>query len=141
MEAWERLQPVVEALVSRVTEQGLTVLSPTERNTYLTWCYPSAVDNGGHASFFYNPYGQFANETLHALRDIGALQYAEILQRAIRQFPKAYVPVDIVERNTTFNSLPAKAHREMESCDKAFFRLGSDRLLSRLLEYWTSRAA
>ncbi len=136
MEAWEYLQPVIDVLVPRAHQQGLVSLSPTEQIVYLVWCYPGAVNNGGHASFFYNSTGQFAAETVTALQQLGEPEYAQILSRAIEQFPKCIVPHGIEERNEKFNALPARAHDVMEDCDNTFYALGDARLMARLLAFW-----
>jgi hypothetical protein len=141
MEAWEHLQPVVDVLIRRAVERGLQTLSHVEQNVYLVWCYPAAVENGGHASFFYNSYGEFAIETVQALHATGCADYAEILEYAIKQFPKSHVPRDIEERNDAFNAIPEAGHTAMESCDSEFSELGSDELFTRLLRYWRQRAA
>jgi hypothetical protein len=42
------LQPVVDRIVPIRFERGLQALSPAERNVFLVWCYPAAVNDGGH---------------------------------------------------------------------------------------------
>jgi hypothetical protein len=41
------------------------------------------VFNGGFHQYFVNGYGQFANETINALIEIGALRKAELLKEAL----------------------------------------------------------
>lgn len=141
MEASAYLQPLVNTIIPRALKNGLAVLSPVEKNIFLVWCYPAAINDGGHASFFYNSYGDFAKETVQALRDIGARDYADILERAIDQFPMQEVPRDIVKRNEVFNSLSEVNHQAMEDCDSKFYDLGGDELLSRLFRYGGGCAA
>ena len=62
------------------------------------WSYPAAINNGGHASFFYNSYGEHAHETVQALNEVGASEYAAILNRAIDLFPARHIPRGIDER-------------------------------------------
>jgi len=141
MEAWQYLQPVMDTLVPKVAKHGLGSLSPSEQVVYLVWSYSGAVNNGGHASFFYNSYGQFAAETVSAFRELGAPEYAQVLNRAIEQFPHSAVPHDIDKRNTVFNDLPSCAHQVMEKCDGQFYALGDERLFAQLLSFWRGRAA
>ena len=141
MEAWEHLQPVVKNYIARACRDGLVSLSPTEQVVYLVWCYPGAINNGGHASFFYNSYGEFAQETVAALQELGMPEYADVLRKAIVQFPGQRVPRNIDERNRLFNSLPERAHSAMGECDSAFYALGDEALMARLLEYWRCGAA
>ena len=140
MEPFRSLQLVVNALAPRAFAEGLSTLSRRERNIYLCWCYPAAVDNGGHASFFYNSTGEHAKETVEALLEVGAPAYATILNRAIAQFPGRDVPANLKQRNTVFAKLSSAAHSQMEACDNAFLALGSEALLGRLHEYWGGRA-
>jgi hypothetical protein len=71
MEVWQRLQPVIDSLIPKVAQHGPNSLTPAERVVYLVWSYTGAVNNGGHASFFYNSYGQFATETVTRMRARG----------------------------------------------------------------------
>lgn len=48
---------------------GCESLHPADRTVYLVASYVAAVNNGGHASFFYNSHGEFAHETVEALLD------------------------------------------------------------------------
>jgi hypothetical protein len=141
MEAWQHLQPLVSPLIDRAHKNGLGSLTDVERNVFLVWCYPAAINDGGHASFFYNSYGDFADETVVALLDIGLVEFSHILLRAVSQFPEARVPRELDARNAVFNSLPADAHDAMEDCDAAFYQLGDAPLMNRLWDYWRQCAA
>jgi hypothetical protein len=48
------------------------------------------IPNGGFNQFFFNTSGQYALDTLEALRAIGANEQAEILEKAIALFEKKY---------------------------------------------------
>jgi hypothetical protein len=141
MEAWRHLQPVVKPLIDRALSDGLGSLTNIEKNAYLVWCYPAAIGNGGHASFFYNSYGEFANETVDALLKTGLVEFSHILMRAIKQFPDAHVPRELDERNDAFNRLSDDAHDVLEKCDAAFFQRGDDDIFDRLWDYWRQCAA
>jgi hypothetical protein len=141
MEAWQHLQPLVSVLIDRVHKDGLGSLTTVERNAFLVWCYPAAVNDGGHASFFYNSYGEFADETVLALVETGLVAYSHILLRAINQFPEARVPRKLDERNSALEALPGEAHETMAECDEAFSQLGDTEVLNRLWGYWQQCAA
>jgi hypothetical protein len=141
MEASQYLQPVVSEFISRVTRHGLSALSPTEQVVYLSWSYCGAVNNGGHASFFYNSYGEFASETVAALREAGLLEYGQVLSKVVAQFPGSAVPHEIEKRNKVLNALPGSAHRIMEQSDSQFYALGDELFFNRLFSYWRARAA
>ena len=127
-------------LIHRVGNDGLESLTNVERNAFLVWCYPAAVNDGGHASFFYNTYGDFAHETVTALRETGLVEFSHILALAISQFPDARVPRELDDRNAAFDSLSHEAHDAMGECDKAFFELGDVAIMDRLWDYWRQSA-
>ena len=133
---WKQLQPIIDRIVSLKSERGMEALSTAERAILLVWAYPAAINDGGHPSFFYNSYGEYAHETVQALRDIGAPQYAAILSRAIDLFPARRVPRNIDERNKSFDALPEEAYDVMDSLDNEFYTLGHDELLERAIAFW-----
>jgi hypothetical protein len=140
MEAWEQLQPTIDRLSPVASERGISALSPAERNVLLAWSYPAAVNDGGHASFFYNAYGEHAHETVQALNAVGAPEFAALLSRAIDLFPGRHVPSDSDERNASFDALPDDAHEVLEALDQQFYELGDDELFNRLLHFWSNAA-
>lgn len=140
MEAWKQLQPTIDRISPLAFERGMAALSPTERSVLLVWSYPAAVNDGGHASFFYNSYGEHAHETVKALDEVGAPEYAAILSRALDLFPARQIPRGIDERNATLDSLPEEAHQIMETLDDEFYALGDDKLIDRLLKFWKDAA-
>ena len=142
MEAWQHLQPVVDRVIPIAFDRGLDALTPAERNVFLVWSYPAAINDGGHDSFFYNCHGDNAHETVQALHDIGSDDFAQLLSRAIDLFPDRYIPRDIEERNDAYQGLPESATEVIEQLDQEFFALDSgDELLSRLLKYWNGHGA
>jgi hypothetical protein len=111
-------------------------LDHAQRIVYLVACYVAAVNNGGHASFFYNSPGELASETVEALLETGVASQAKLLQQCIRQFPRSFVPSGIDERNVAFNSLPDRAHNIMEICDRKFYLESKDERDKRVLAFW-----
>lgn len=139
MEASQYLQSVIDVAIPRLARQGLGALCRAEQVVYLAWSYAGAVNNGGHASFFYNSYGEVAEETESALLELGLHDYAQILTRSIDQFPGRVVPRDSEMRNAAFDALPPHGHEAMEECDRRFLALGDERLFQQLLAYWRAR--
>lgn len=136
------LQLVVDRIIPIAFDRGLDALTPAERNVFLVWSYPAAINDGGHDSFFYNSHGEHAHETVQALHDIGSSDFAQILSRAIDLFPDRYIPRDIDERNDAHQALPESASEIMEQLDQEFYALDEGEvLLSRLLRYWNDHAA
>jgi hypothetical protein len=140
MEAWKQLQPTIDRISPMAFERGMSALSPAERSVLLVWSYPAAINDGGHASFFYNSYGEHAHETVQALHEVGAPEYAAILNRAIDLFPARQIPRGTEERNASLDSLPEAAHQAMETLDDEFYVLGDDALMDRLLKFWNNAA-
>lgn len=141
MKAWNHLQPIIDRIAPLAFERGLQALSPKERTVLLVWSYPLAVNDGGHASFFYNSYGEHAEDTVKALNAVGSPEYAQILSRAIELFPDRHIPRDLEQRNDALDALPDSAGEAMQALDAEFYALGDDELITRLLKFWEGRAA
>lgn len=60
---------------------GLSIQSQV---CYLIVVFHNQVFNGGFHQYFLNRYGQFAKETINALKTIGALKKAELLEEALK---------------------------------------------------------
>ena len=141
MEPWEHLQPIIDRLIPLALDRGLDAITPAERDLFLAWTYPGEVDNGGHASFFYNHAGEFAHETVQALHNVGAPEFAAILSKAIDLFPERHVPRDIEECNEVFNTFSDEAGEMLEQLDQEFYALDKGaELMARLLRFWNAHA-
>lgn len=119
----------------------MAALSLAERSVVLVWSYSVAINDGGHASFFYNSYAEHAHETVQALNEVGASEYAAILKRAIDLFPGGHIPRSVDERNALLESLPEEADQVMETLDDDFQALGDAELMDRLLKFWNNADA
>lgn len=73
-------------------------ISRAELTIYLCQALEGEVNNGGFSQFFFNSSGDYASETVEALREIGALKTAVILQKANSVYPNGLVPKDRDER-------------------------------------------
>jgi hypothetical protein len=137
MEPSEHLQKVAIPLLRRVRSSGLSALSPAEKIVYLVWCFVADVNNGGSSAFFYNSSGEYADETVAALRAVGSGDIADGLERIVALFPNSLVPTDIDDRNRAWESLPQRKTSTMvEAADSAFFKVGSEELFRQTWEYW-----
>src|SRR5258706_404848 len=135
MDAWSRFQPVLDRIIRPGGEVDISSLSETDRNVFWAWSYQIAVENGGHASFFYNSSGEFAKETIQALCDIGAMEFGAILAEAVSLFPNKEVPRGLDERNEVFESLPNEASVKMSRLDERFFGIGGGVLMLHMARY------
>ncbi len=82
--------------------------TPLERLTlpaatiYLVGVFEGQVVKGGFRQFLVDPSGNFAAETLQALREVGAHVSVELLEKVLAPFPESTVPSD---RNLRLNLL------------------------------------
>jgi hypothetical protein len=116
-------------------------LGEREKVAYLVSCFAGQVDNGGFAQFLFNATGEYARETVWALREVGAPLSASLLERAILLFPGGTVPVDQHQRHAAIQAFPAEADGVFRALDEEFFRKESDLSYERLGRYWSGGAA
>ncbi|HZH64889.1 MAG TPA: DUF4375 domain-containing protein [Flavisolibacter sp.] len=76
-------------------------LTEPQRLFYLNQNLEWEINNGGFNQYFINASGDFAHQTIQSLTAIGARTTADIVQKAIDQFPNKQVPQDRVERIDT----------------------------------------
>ena len=103
---------LVNAVYSDGPQTHIERLSPAAQVLYHTGVFCGEMVNGGISQFFSNTSGNRAHETLAALRTIGAVLCAELLEKALTLFPDGIAPVDrwprvdlllaFEKRNTTF---------------------------------------
>lgn len=75
----------------------------------------------GFNQYFVNSSGDFAHETIKSLRVIGANHTADILQRAIDEFPDKKVPNDRDKRTDIVEQIEETANEKWEALDQRFF--------------------
>jgi hypothetical protein len=129
------LERVVLPIIAAVEERGLASLAPRERVACLVWCFAGEVDNGGFAQFFFNSTGEHAGSTVEALREVGCLVSAALLEQAIALFPNG-VPADLDDRNAALDDMPPTVDADWERLDRAYFEADSSRIYARLCQYW-----
>jgi hypothetical protein len=78
--------PAGEASLDRLTLPAATV--------YLVGVFEGEVAKGGFRQFLAAPSGNFAGETLQALREVGAHVSVELLEKVLSPFPGGTVPGD-----------------------------------------------
>jgi hypothetical protein len=69
-------------------------LTEPQKQFYYNQSLEREINNGGFNQYFINPSGDFAHQTIQSLKAIGANTTADILQKAIDQFPDKKVPQD-----------------------------------------------
>lgn len=66
--------------------QTVLSLSKSSQAIYLTWQWSAEVKNGGFNQYYFNTKGQFASLIPDTLRLIGAVQFAELAEKANQIF-------------------------------------------------------
>lgn len=108
--------------------ENVEKLTSEEIVIYLCQTFENELNNGGFSQFFYNSSGNFANETLAALQNIGAFQTAAIMGKVVRIFPYSKIPKDRVERELIFDDLCENhnASEELSTADNEFYQCEDD---------------
>jgi hypothetical protein len=73
-------------------------LTECEKNIVYIEELEREINNGGFNQYFFNSSGDFAMETINALKVVESKFFLEILQEAINKFPNKTVPKDRYER-------------------------------------------
>lgn len=83
-------------VISEKCENGdlINEINGIERIFYLCQTFELAMNNGGIHYFYHNASGNFANETVEALLEIGAKHTALILDKGNSVFKEGIVPED-----------------------------------------------
>jgi hypothetical protein len=101
-------------------------LTEQQKQFYYIQCLEREINNGGFNQYFFNSSGNFAQKTIHSLRTIGANKTADILQKAIAQFPNGKVPEDRTERQEVLEQIQETADPVWEELDKMFYTYEDD---------------
>jgi len=101
-------------------------LTDHQKLFYLNQNLEREINNGGFNQYFINSSGDNAHETILSLKAIGADKTADILQKAIDQFPEKRVPKDRDERTEIVEKIEEVADEVWEELDQAFFNYEDD---------------
>ena len=101
-------------------------LSEQQKQFYYNQCLEREINNGGFNQYFFNSSGNFAHKTIKSLLTIGANKTADILQKAIEQFPNSNVPEDRTERQIILEQIQGTANLTWEELDQKFFAYEDD---------------
>ena len=101
-------------------------LTEEQKLFYYNQCLEREINNGGFNQYFFNSSGGFAYKTIQSLQTIGANKTADILQKAIDQFPNSNVPEDRTERQEILEQIEETADVVWEDLDQKFFSYEDD---------------
>ncbi len=106
---------------SCTSDDDVSMLTVPQLYFMLNQEFERQVNNGGFEQFFSNWSGDHSYLTVDSLRAIGANATADLLRKAIDQFPNASVPTDHIERNLAIESIREIAEPLWVLLDKQFF--------------------
>jgi len=101
-------------------------LTEPQKQFYYNQCLEREINNGGFNQYFINSSGDFSHKTIQSLIVIGANTTADILQKAIDQFPDKKVPQDRDERIELVEQIEETANEFWEKLDQKFFEYADD---------------
>jgi len=116
----ETIDPWLDKYIS----QGATALSIDEAIGVGVWLLETEVNNGGFDQYYFNSCGNLAVETVKALKKIGAIETAGLLEAANADIPNLPLPenrderseiLDQVRENSRFNALESEFYQENEN--------------------------
>jgi hypothetical protein len=111
---------------SRQGGEGLTGLTEAEQTVFCIDGVEREVNNGGFSQFFYNSAGEYARETVDALRRIGATATADLVVRAMEPFGKAGPSREWEERRDQLERIGDAAEGIWQELDDAFLEYPDD---------------
>jgi hypothetical protein len=114
--------------IAKLCEYGenLEKLNEHQKVFFLNQQLEREVNNGGFNQYFFNSSGDYANETINSLNQIGAKITAGILKEAIQQFPNGQVPLDESERRQIIAEIEKKGNLVWNQLDDRFYKYDDD---------------
>ena len=125
-----RKDKVLGALLWRLGQKsekrGWDNLSDTERRLIAVDAMNEEVLDGGFKQYFSTRLGSDVEITLAGLKEMGATGTAEIVERAMAQFPGNRPPLDDDQRSAVMDKIQANAGPVWEKCDHDYYEFKED---------------
>ena len=127
----------IDLFVWKVCEYGKNFDALTEPQKKFSFCqwFEQEVNNGGFWQYFFNSSGNFAHQTVDSLKIIEAKTTADMLQKAIDQFPNKKVPNTYDERMDIFEQIDDTTFEIWEELTQKFYKNPPDDLTTLNFEY------
>lgn len=109
-------------------------LNTIEKNILYIDMLEGQVNNGGFDQYFFNSSGEYAHETIIALKEIKAPLMADILNRAIKVFPELPIPKDSEQRREFMEDIPESISDTWDKLDDEFYKY-PENLAGLVIEY------
>ena len=97
-------------------------LGPAARTLWHVGCFQGEVINGGVSQFFSNSAGNWAHESLAALRQIGAALCVDLLEEALTLFPGGVAPADRPKRCELLFAFEEREPQFLEDLSQVFYK-------------------
>jgi len=118
-EVEDAVMEIHEVLQNAHTENPKNLTKP-EANIFLIEELESEINSGGFDAFFWNSYGDLANETLVALKEIKSCKWSDIFERAMAQFPDSEVPKNRDKRQEVMGKIEDTTEDAWNKLDDEF---------------------
>ena len=127
----ETIDPWLDKYIS----QGATALSNDEAIGVGVWLLETEVNNGGFDQYYFNSRGTLAIETVEALKKIGAVETAGLLEAANSDIPKFPLPDNRDERSKILDQVTD--YSRFGALEREFYQENENRI-SLLAQYLRS---
>ena len=118
----------IDTYLNEKSEYGEKIekLNSSQRTFLFVENLEREINNGGFNQFYFNSSGDFSQETLNALLEIGAEKTVKIVENANSEFDNGNVPKDRIERQNKLELIEEKAEENWEKCDTEFYEYQDD---------------
>jgi hypothetical protein len=118
----------LDTYICELCEYGEKIdnLTEPQKNFFYNQELEREINNGGFDQYFFNTSGNYTHETVNSLILIGANKTADILQKAINQFPNKTVPKDRNERQLLLDQIREQSEAIWHDLDDKFYAYEDD---------------
>jgi hypothetical protein len=122
----------IDDILSQIFYSNPDVLTQCEKNIVFIEELEREVNNGGFSQYFYNSSGDYAMETITALKTVKSKIFLELLNNAVKKFPDGTVPKDRDERDELLETMEDDS--VWDSLDESFYQYEED-IYSLMIDY------
>jgi hypothetical protein len=109
-------------------------LNEAEKTFLYVEILEAEINNGGFDQYFFNSSGDYAHENLEALKKIGAIKTAKIVEEAYRYFPENPIPKDNGKRREILENIDTQTSEKWTQLEDKFY-LYEENIGGLILEY------
>ena len=124
----------IDNLLSPIFYSNPEKLSSKEQQIVLIEELEREINNGGFNQFFYNSAGDYAHETIAALREVKSVKFLKTMESAVSLFPDSKVPRNRNEREKILERIENDANPEWDRLDSEFLEYDED-IYSLLIDF------